>query len=153
KFTIGKFFAWTFVVTAVGAICAMGLYIFIIINGDRILKQNMNKLDLDESSIIFDSKDKEVAALAADNQIRENVTPTEVPEKLKQAFIATEDRRFEEHAGIDFLGIGRALVKDVVARSMVEGGSTITQQLAKNLFLNADKTFFRKGTEMSIAVA
>lgn len=153
KSTIGKFFAWTFVVAAVGAICAMGLYIFIIINGDRILKQNMNKLDLDESSIVFDSQGNEVAALAADNQIRENVTAADIPEKMKQAFIATEDRRFEEHAGIDFLGIGRALVKDVVARSMVEGGSTITQQLAKNLFLNADKTFFRKGTEMSIAVA
>ena len=67
--------------------------------------------------------------------------------------MATEDKRFYEHTGVDLLGIGRALVNDVIARSAVEGASTITQQLAKNLFLNADKTIFRKGTEASIALA
>ena len=64
-----------------------------------------------------------------------------------------EDKRFEEHKGIDLWSIGRALVKDVVSKSAAEGGSTITQQLAKNLFLTRDKTFFRKATEASIAVA
>lgn len=113
--------------------------------------QNLDKLDLSEASHIYDVNGKEAGALYIEN--RENVQASEIPERLKQAFIATEDKRFSEHSGIDFLGIGRALVKDVVARSMVEGGSTITQQLAKNVFLNADKTFFRKGTEMSIAVA
>ncbi|MCZ8513094.1 PBP1A family penicillin-binding protein [Paenibacillus filicis] len=151
KVTAGKVLAWTFVAAALAAICAMGVYIFIIINGDRILKQNIDKLNLDEGSIVYDANGAEVATLAAEN--REVVDASQIPERLKQAFIATEDRRFEEHTGIDFLGIGRALVKDVVARSMVEGGSTITQQLAKNVFLSADKTFFRKGTEMSIAVA
>ncbi|CAG7648401.1 PBP1A family penicillin-binding protein [Paenibacillus allorhizosphaerae] len=151
KITAGKVFAWAFVSAAVAAICAMGVYIFIIINGGRILTQNIDKLDLDEASLIYDVSGKEVAVLAAEN--RESVTAAEIPKKLRDAFIATEDKRFEEHAGIDFLGIGRALVKDVVARSMVEGGSTITQQLAKNVFLSADKTFFRKATEMSIAVA
>ncbi|CAG7649519.1 Biosynthetic peptidoglycan transglycosylase [Paenibacillus solanacearum] len=151
KITAGKVFAWAFVSSAVAAICAMGVYIFIIINGGRILTQNIDKLDLDEASLIYDVSNKEVAVLAAEN--RESVNASEIPKKLRDAFIATEDKRFEEHAGIDFLGIGRALVKDVVARSMVEGGSTITQQLAKNVFLSADKTFFRKATEMSIAVA
>ncbi len=74
-------------------------------------------------------------------------------ELVRDAVIATEDKRFEEHSGIDLWSIGRALVRDVISRSAAEGGSTITQQLAKNLFLTQDKTFFRKATEASIAVA
>ncbi|TVX99666.1 transglycosylase domain-containing protein [Paenibacillus cremeus] len=151
KITAGRVLAWTLVAAAIAAICAMGVYIFIIINGSRILTQNIDKLNLDEASLIYDVNGKEVATLAAEN--REIVDASEIPDRLRQAFIATEDKRFNEHGGVDFLGIGRALVKDVVARSMVEGGSTITQQLAKNVFLSADKTFFRKATEMSIAVA
>lgn len=72
---------------------------------------------------------------------------------MKQAFVATEDKRFYDHQGVDIWSIGRAAVKDVMARSMVEGGSTLTQQLAKNMFLSRDKTFFRKATEVSIAMA
>lgn len=72
---------------------------------------------------------------------------------LITAFVATEDKRFFDHKGVDIWSIGRAAVKDIAARSMVEGGSTITQQLAKNIFLTRDKTFFRKATEVSIAVA
>src|SRR5690606_16467201 len=69
------------------------------------------------------------------------------------AIIATEDHRFREHPGVDFWAIGRAIVKDIIARDLVEGASTITQQLAKNMFLSAEKTFFRKATEVSIALA
>ena len=84
---------------------------------------------------------------------RESVNIKDVPERLKQAFIATRDRRFNEHSGVDLRAIGRALVTDIVHMSAVEGGSTITQQLAKNVFLSSEKTAFRKGTEMSIAFA
>lgn len=140
-----------FVTGALAAICAMGVYIFVIINGSRILNENIDKLDFNEASHILDINGKEAGVLKVEN--RENVSEKEIPELLKDAFIATEDKRFNEHSGVDFFGIARALVKDVVARSMVEGGSTITQQLAKNVFLSADKTFFRKATEMSIAMA
>lgn len=152
KLTAMAVFGWAFVAAVLAAICAMGVYIFVIINGNMILQQNMNKLDLDEVTHIYDAAGNEVGMLYAD-AVRENVESEEIPQLLKNAFIATEDKRFNEHQGIDLLGIGRALVKDIIARKMVEGGSTITQQLAKNLFLNADKTFFRKATEMSIAVA
>ncbi|MGG1600316.1 PBP1A family penicillin-binding protein [Paenibacillus naphthalenovorans] len=151
KVSIGKVFWWTFVAGAVAAICAMGVYIFIIVNGNRILTENLDKLEFSEASHIYDVHGQEAGSLKVEN--RENVDSSEIPDLLKKAFVATEDKRFEEHAGVDFLGIGRALVKDIVARSMVEGGSTITQQLAKNVFLSSDKTFFRKATEMSIAVA
>ncbi|MCZ8521469.1 MULTISPECIES: transglycosylase domain-containing protein [Paenibacillus] len=150
-FSAGKVIFWMLAAAALAAVSAMGVYIFVILNGNKILQQNIGKLDFSEASMIYDAKKNEIGVLKVENRI--NVEPSEVPPLMKQAFIATEDKRFEDHTGVDFLGIGRALVKDVVARSMVEGGSTITQQLAKNVFLNADKTFFRKATEMSIAVA
>ncbi|MGJ8526912.1 transglycosylase domain-containing protein [Maritalea sp.] len=67
-----------------------------------------------------------------------------LPEYLINATLATEDRRFYEHFGIDILGIARAMVTNVRASSFVEGGSSITQQLAKNLFLSSEKTISRK---------
>ncbi|MFB6363293.1 PBP1A family penicillin-binding protein [Paenibacillus elgii] len=151
KITLGKVLAWTFVVGALAAICGMGVYIFVLVNGANILRDNIGKLNFSEASIIYDAGGNEAGVLKVEN--RENVDPAEIPALLKQAFIATEDQRFEQHQGVDLFSVGRALVKDVVARSMVEGGSTITQQLAKNVFLSSDKTFFRKATEMSIALA
>ncbi|PZE21852.1 PBP1A family penicillin-binding protein [Paenibacillus xerothermodurans] len=153
KMGVGRALTLAFVAALVALICALGVYIFIIISGNKILNENWNKLDMDQASHVYDGSGAELALLHGEYENREMVTTEQVPEKLRQAFIATEDQRFEQHAGIDFLGIGRALVKDIVARSAVEGGSTITQQLAKNLFLSNDKTFFRKATEMSIAVA
>lgn len=67
------------------------------------------------------------------------------------AFVAIEDRRFYRHWGIDPRGIGRALVADLRARSVREGGSTITQQLAKTSFLSSDRSFRRKAQEVIIA--
>ena len=58
----------------------------------------------------------------------------ELPDTYVDAVIAAEDHRFYEHGGIDLIAIGRALVNDIKAMSFVEGGSTITQQLAKNLY-------------------
>jgi penicillin-binding protein 1A len=68
----------------------------------------------------------------------------QLPDIFVKAVLATEDRRFFEHYGIDFLGLFRALVENVKANSVVQGGSTITQQLAKNLFLTNERTLQRK---------
>ncbi|RKP56943.1 PBP1A family penicillin-binding protein [Cohnella endophytica] len=144
---------WIFFVVLFAVVCAVVGYLLIILNGQRILSANINKLNLDEASIIYDRDGKEVSKLYTPEGNREFVSITKIPKIVQNAFVATEDKRFYEHSGIDLLGIGRALVKDVIARSAVEGASTITQQLAKNLFLNADKTAFRKGTEASIALA
>ncbi|MEL7028113.1 MAG: PBP1A family penicillin-binding protein [Pseudomonadota bacterium] len=76
----------------------------------------------------------------------------ELPDHLVAAFLATEDRRFFDHAGVDLRGTLRALVVNLRAGALREGGSTITQQLAKNLFLSADKTFQRKLKEAFIAL-
>ncbi|TVY02311.1 transglycosylase domain-containing protein [Cohnella terricola] len=144
---------WLFFILLFAAVIAVVGYLLVILNGQRILSANENKLNLDQASIVVDRNGNEIAKLAMAGGNREVVPVNEIPKLLQDAFVATEDKRFYEHGGVDFLGIGRALVKDVIARSAVEGASTITQQLAKNLFLNADKTVFRKGTEASIALA
>lgn len=76
----------------------------------------------------------------------------EIPKELRQAIVATEDRRFFNHGGVDFAGIGRALLRDVQSGGLKEGGSTITQQLARNLFLTQERTLWRKLKEAAIAV-
>ena len=76
----------------------------------------------------------------------------EIPPYLRQAVVATEDRRFYEHAGLDLRGIARAILKDIRAGRFKEGGSTITQQLAKVLFLNPEKTITRKLKEALLAL-
>ncbi|WP_459502573.1 transglycosylase domain-containing protein [Bacillus sp. C1] len=72
----------------------------------------------------------------------------EVPESLAHAFIATEDRRFYHHNGLDYIAIVRASVENIKAGRVVQGGSTITQQLSKNAFLSNERTFSRKWKEL-----
>ena len=76
----------------------------------------------------------------------------ELPAYLPQAFIAIEDRRFYSHHGVDPLGIARALLANVLHRGVSQGGSTLTQQLAKNLFLTQERTFTRKVQELVLAL-
>lgn len=76
----------------------------------------------------------------------------DLPKFLPRAVVAIEDRRFYHHFGIDPLGIARAAVKNVLGRGVSEGGSTLTQQLAKNIFLTNERTFGRKIQEMILAL-
>jgi penicillin-binding protein 1A len=75
----------------------------------------------------------------------------DLPPYLPNAFVAIEDKRFYEHHGIDPLGVSRALLRDVTGGASVEGGSTLTQQLAKNLFLTRERTLSRKIQEAILA--
>src|SRR6516225_8657061 len=77
---------------------------------------------------------------------------SELPDYVPNAFVAIEDRRFYSHHGVDPLGIARALVADVVRHGASQGGSTITQQLAKNLFLTQERTVTRKLQEIVLAL-
>ena len=76
----------------------------------------------------------------------------ELPPYLPQAFIAVEDRRFYRHFGIDPVGVARAVYANLVQRSFAQGGSTLTQQLAKNLFLTQERTVQRKIQEIVLAL-
>lgn len=83
---------------------------------------------------------------------RENYTTiSEIPQMYINAVIAVEDHRFYKHNGIDSIAIGRAIINDLKAMDLVEGGSTITQQLAKNEYFTQDKKITRKIAEVFMA--
>jgi penicillin-binding protein 1A len=76
----------------------------------------------------------------------------DLPDFVPNAFIAIEDRRFRSHFGVDPIGMGRAFVQNMMKGHVVQGGSTLTQQLAKNLFLSPSRTFDRKVQEAMLAL-
>ncbi|HEU0095777.1 MAG TPA: biosynthetic peptidoglycan transglycosylase, partial [Rhizomicrobium sp.] len=76
----------------------------------------------------------------------------DLPDYLPNAFIAIEDRRFRSHFGIDPIGLTRAAVQNMMTGHVVQGGSTLTQQLAKNLFLTPNRNFERKAQEAMLAL-
>lgn len=75
----------------------------------------------------------------------------ELPQTYLDAVVAVEDQRFRQHFGIDLLAIGRAVWNNVTSMNLKEGGSTITQQLAKNLYFTQEKSFIRKIAEVFMA--
>ena len=92
-------------------------------------------------------------ALARRGDLAGAPTPLkEMPSYVPKAFIAIEDRRFHEHYGVDPFGIGRAAIANILHRGVAQGGSTITQQLAKNLFLTQERTITRKLQEVLLAL-
>ena len=82
---------------------------------------------------------------------RKVIPVEEIPDLLKKAFIASEDSRFYQHQGLDFLGITRAMIKNIIAGRIVQGGSTITQQVTKSLLLTPERKFKRKIKEAILA--
>ncbi|MBK1693863.1 peptidase [Chromatium weissei] len=83
---------------------------------------------------------------------RQIVPLKDIPQIVVQAFLATEDNRFFEHRGIDFIGIGRALLSYLETGEKTQGGSTITMQVARNFFLSPEKTFQRKLIEILLTL-
>ena len=81
-----------------------------------------------------------------------DVAIKELPPYLPRAFVAIEDRRFYSHFGVDPIGLARAVAANVLHRGVSQGGSTLTQQLAKNLFLTQERTLWRKMQELVLAL-
>ncbi|KPF77512.1 penicillin-binding protein [alpha proteobacterium AAP81b] len=106
-------------------------------------------------------KGQSVQLRAADDSVLLTVGPSygewlpfaRIPKTMVAAMIAVEDKRFWYHPGVDPIGIARATVVNFRAGRKVQGASTITQQLARNIFLTSNKTFARKGSEMVLALA
>ncbi len=105
--------------------------------------------DLMKPTVIYDEKSEEASKISANKT--EGVAIEEVPEHVIDAVLSIEDHRFYEHNGIDIKGIIRAAFENLFAGGIVQGGSTITQQLAKNTILTPEKTFERKIKEVVIA--
>jgi penicillin-binding protein 1A len=102
-------------------------------------------------SVTVEAEDGTVFARYGD-LIGDHVALSDVPPYVPEAIISIEDRRFYHHFGIDVWGVMRAAVRNVVAGHTVQGGSTLTQQLAKNLFLSPERAMKRKVQEMLLAL-
>lgn len=103
------------------------------------------------ASIVFESYDGKTIATYGD-LFRNVVSVNSLPKYVPDAIVAIEDRRFYKHCGVDFIGILRAAYTNIVHRRIVQGGSTLTQQLAKNLFLSPNKSLKRKIQEFILAL-
>ena len=145
---LGGLFYWTMVL---GLWCAIGLGGLVAYHAAQLPPINQ---------LTVPKRPPNIAILAADGSLLANrgetggrtITIGEVPPYLPKAFVAIEDRRFYDHFGIDPIGLTRAMVNNLRRSSGVQGGSTLTQQLAKNLFLTQERTAARKIQEAILAL-
>ena len=103
-----------------------------------------------ESSVVLDVNGEEIGLFRSYDQTAK-AEPEEIPQVMKDAIVAIEDRRFYEHNGVDIEGIGRAAQANAEAGGVSQGGSTITQQYVKNVYLSGERTVERKVREALLA--
>ncbi|MGD0032773.1 PBP1A family penicillin-binding protein [Paenibacillus illinoisensis] len=128
--------------------------LYMALYGEAMVRNHPEAIAKASSTVITDSTGAEIARFRTQSSGFAEYTDLEdMPELLIQAFLVTEDRRFYQHGGIDYIGIGRAVVQDIAHMDWSQGGSSITQQLARNLYLSGEKTLVRKVNEMSIAIS
>lgn len=134
------------------------LTIFLHAQPEAFVKANVVTLDLQEGLVtqvlsepdrtpifpVFLEPELISGLRGASRQVREWIPLAQVPERLVETILAVEDRRFYSHVGIDPVAVGRAVWRNLTKGGVVQGGSTITQQLAKNLFYSPARTFVRK---------
>ena len=120
------------------SLVAISIGLLAVGNGYNMYKNAIEEIALDEKVEEIRSKEKYVSL-------------SELPQIYLNAVISVEDHRFYKHNGIDIIAIGRALINDIKTMSFVEGGSTITQQLAKNEYFTQEKKITRKIAEVFMA--
>ena len=139
------------VIAALLLVVVAGLMFGYIFAAYQSLPEVGNNMRPAVSSQVFDGQGRLITILHSD-QNRLPIDINKVPQNLQNAFIAAEDNRFYDHIGIDPIGILRAVVTNLTNRGIAQGGSTITQQLAKNAFLTQDQTLKRKIQEAMLAL-
>ena len=124
------------------------IFIVVLISMSIALLFVGNGYDMYKKSIEETSVEDKIAEI----KDKENYTNfSELPQMYKNAVIAVEDHRFYKHNGIDIIAIGRSAFNDIKTMSFVEGGSTVTQQLAKNIYFTQEKKIERKIAEVFMA--
>ncbi len=148
KFSFQKLALW-----AGAALAVLALVVATLISGAYVFVQPslpsvevMRQIELQVPLRVYSRDGKLIAQIGEQRRIP--VTYDEVPEMVRQAFIAAEDDQFFQHSGFDYPGIARSLLVNVVPGRRLQGASTITQQTARNLFLTQDRTWRRKVQEM-----
>lgn len=124
---------------ALGILIVILIFVMVLVgNGYSIYKNALKEMPLSEKVTAIREKENYVKI-------------EELPEIYLKAVVSVEDHRFYEHNGIDIIAIGRAIVNDIKEMSFVQGGSTITQQIAKNIYFTQEKKFTRKIAEVFMA--
>ena len=134
-----------------GIICAALVIVSVFFQYSEDLPQISTLKDYQPPSVtsVYSDDSSLIAEFYKERRI---VTPfSQIPEKLIQAFVAAEDSRFFQHEGVDFVSIVRAAIKNVEAGTVVQGGSTITQQVTKSFLLTPEKSYERKIKEAILA--
>jgi penicillin-binding protein 1A len=111
----------------------------------------LRPVEIGANSFVYANDGSLLGSIPAERN-REPVTNAQMSKWLPRATVAIEDRRFWQHGGVDYVGIARAAWNDVNAGKVLEGGSTITQQLVRNLYTGQEKTFTRKIKEACLAI-
>ncbi|MFX3623643.1 MAG: transglycosylase domain-containing protein [Ectobacillus sp.] len=129
------------------AAVASALLVLLVLN-ILIWTSDVSKLDTPapQPTLIYDQNGNVASKISASNI--EGVTIQQIPKHMVHAVIATEDQRFYKHGGINYFGILKAMIQNTLSGEIVAGGSTITQQLAKNAFLTQERTYTRKFKEL-----
>ena len=147
-------FNLTLVMGLLAMILVVGLYVFVMNEYEDDLGRTYPELAQD--SYVYDEQGKEIGEIPA-AESRETVGPAGLGEHLPDAVVAVEDRRFYDHFGVDFEGLGRATWTDLRAWEVQEGGSTISEQLMKNLYVPEEErleiSFWRRFLQSSLAFA
>lgn len=145
---LGWILATLVVLALLGAIAAGGLYYAISSKLPDV--QSLKQVELQEPMYVYAS-DGRLMAVYGETR-RYPIQMKDVPLRLKQAFLATEDARFYQHGGVDYKGIGRAVwLLATTDAKRVPGGSTITQQVARQFFLSSEYSYTRKLAEILLA--
>src|SRR6266851_129293 len=137
------------VVTGLG-VAASAVWVLTILPGSLPSVSQLERFDASEGTKVYDDNDELITEFHVERRIF--VPLAHIPRALRDAVLATEDRRFYQHWGIDPIGIARAVWQNYRRGRVVEGGSTITQQLTKVLFLTPDKSIERKMKEAVLAL-
>ena len=142
-YTLGAMFA-------LGIIGLVSIIIYIYILSQQLPSTDeFSKFKYTEPMVVYDAKGNIIAELGAER--RYPISIDQMPPYVYQAVVAVEDARFYEHSGIDPWGIARAMVSNIKAGKMIEGGSTLTQQLVKVIYLSPERKLKRKIKEAIIA--
>lgn len=145
---LNRLMRWTFVACIWGGLLLLALVAWYA----KDLGKATRSVEAQKTVVKIFAKD-EKTLLATYGDLRgDNIRIEDLPEHIPNAFIAIEDRRFYSHFGVDLIGLTRAMIANLKAGGIVQGGSTITQQLAKNLFFSPERTLKRKAQEAMLAL-
>lgn len=136
---------------SLAAVAAVAYWFIVIYPADDIGPENLKKLLAIESPVLYQDGQNKVGVIFQDSH-RQYLSYAQIPQEFVQAIIAAEDHQFFNHYGVDVPGIVRALLVNLQAGRVVQGGSTLTQQAAKNLFKREGRSYREKAKELLYAL-